>query len=84
MEGAALVVASYLCYQTRSAMDAVNESQFIATAVLIIVFIASHQPIIIFLPVDPYIDEVIVSGYDLNPPSPSLPPSLPLPSPLPC
>ena len=62
MEGVALVVASYLCYQTRSAMDAVNESQFIATAVLIIVFIASHQPIIIFLPVDPYIDEVIVSG----------------------
>ena len=43
-------------------MDAVNESQYIATAVLIIVFIASHQPIIIFLPVDPYIAEVIVSG----------------------
>jgi hypothetical protein len=29
--------------------------------VLFIVFIASHQPIIIFLPVDPYIDELIVS-----------------------
>jgi len=42
-------------------LDAVNESQNIATAVLIIVFIASHTPIILFLPVDPYVDEVIIS-----------------------
>ena len=61
LEGVALVMASYLCYCTRSALDAVNESQNIATAVLVIVFIASHTPIILFLPVDPYVDEVIVS-----------------------
>jgi len=61
LEGVALVVASYLCYCTRNAMDAVNESQNIATAVLVIVFIASHTPIILFLPVDPYVDEVIIS-----------------------
>ena len=30
-------------------------------AVMFIVFIASHQPIFIFLPVDPYVDELIVS-----------------------
>ena len=45
----------------QDALDAVNESQNIATAVLIIVFIASHTPIILFLPVDPYVDEVIIS-----------------------
>ena len=61
LEGIALLSAAYLCYVTKDALDAVNESHSIAMAVLIIIFIASHTPIILFLPVDPYVNEVIVS-----------------------
>ena len=56
-----MLFATYLCYRTKDTPDAVNESKFIALAVFLIVFIsAAGLPIVLSLPLDPYLSQMII------------------------
>ena len=59
--GCALFYAIYLTYRTRGAPDAVNESISFSSAVNLIVFISiAGLPIVLALPLDPYLSQMII------------------------
>jgi hypothetical protein len=56
-----LVYAIYLTHRTRDAPDAVNESKSYSSAVFLITFVCvAGLPIVLSLPLDPYLSEMIV------------------------
>jgi len=57
----ALLYAAYLTYRTRDAPDAVNESKSFSSAVFLITFVCiAGLPIVLSLPLDPYVTQMIV------------------------
>ena len=57
----ALCFATYLCYRTKDTPDAVNESKSFASTVFLIVFASiAGLPIVLSLPLDPYMSQMII------------------------
>ena len=56
-----MLYATYLSYRTKDAPDAVNESKSFASAVFLIFFVCvAGLPIVLSLPVDPYLSQLII------------------------
>ena len=56
-----MLYATYLSYRTRDAPDAVNESKSFASAVFLIFFVCvAGLPIVLSLPLDPYLSRMII------------------------
>ena len=61
MPAFALLVATYLCYRTKNVPDAVDDTKFIALAVFLVVVVSIvGLPIVLSLPLDPYLSQMIV------------------------